>query len=119
MMIYRRTTVSFVLLVAAQIAGTLNLFAGIEVVGLKCEYSVDPMGIDMENPRLYWRLESHENNQFQTAWQVLVASSVESLKSDQGNLWDSGKVASDQTTHVRYNGKPLQSTQQVFWKVRS
>ena len=43
----------------------------------------------------------------QTAYQVLAASTPESLAKDQGDLWDSGRVNSDQTAHVEYAGKPL------------
>ena len=54
----------------------------------------------------------------QHAYQVLVASSPEMLKADQGDLWDSGKVESDQSVHVEYSGKPLGSRQGCWWKVR-
>ena len=54
----------------------------------------------------------------QTAYQVLVAGSAEKLAADQGDLWDSGKVASDQSTQVVYAGKALESRVQCFWKVR-
>ena len=33
-------------------------------------------------------------------------------------MWDSGKVASDDTIHIRYAGAELKSSQQVFWQVR-
>lgn len=54
----------------------------------------------------------------QSAWQVLVASNLRELKANHGDLWDSGKVASDQSIHVRYAGKALSSEQQCYWKVR-
>ena len=54
----------------------------------------------------------------QTAYQVLVASSEELLKKDKGDLWDSGKVESDQSIQVEYAGKPLESRMQCHWKVR-
>jgi alpha-L-rhamnosidase len=50
---------------------------------------------------------------------VLVASTPEKLAEEQGDLWDSGRVASDQTIHVAYAGKALQSRMRVWWKVRS
>ena len=40
------------------------------------------------------------------------------LAADRGDLWDSGRVASDETAHIRYAGAALSSSQQVFWKVR-
>src|SRR5262249_37669661 len=40
------------------------------------------------------------------------------LQRDQGDLWDSGRVVSDQSTWIEYGGKPLGSGQQAYWKVR-
>ena len=85
---------------------------------LRCEFSVNPMGIDTANPRLFWIVESKEFAQRQTAYQVLVASSATLLDTDRGDLWDSGIVASDETIHIPYAGKELKSSQEVFWKVR-
>ena len=90
----------------------------LRVVDPKCEYSVDPLGIDQPQPRLFWRLESAERGERQTAWQVLVASRADVLARDQGDLWDSGRRVGDQSTHIRYGGAPLQSSQAVHWKVR-
>jgi len=87
-------------------------------IELRCEYAVDPIGIGASAPRLYWKLSSAARGQRQTAYQVLVSSSSDLLSRDQGDLWDSGKVASDQTIHIPYGGKSLSSSQQVFWKVR-
>jgi alpha-L-rhamnosidase len=41
------------------------------------------------------------------------------LKQNKGDLWDSGKVQSDHSVLVAYNGKPLASGTQCFWKVRA
>ena len=54
----------------------------------------------------------------QVAYPNLVASSEAKLKSDRGDLWDSGRVASSQSVLVSYAGKPLASHAQCFWKVR-
>lgn len=54
----------------------------------------------------------------QAAYQVLVASSPERLAKDEGDLWDSGKVESDQSAQVIYAGKPLVSGADCHWKVR-
>lgn len=94
------------------------LSAAVTVVDLTCEYSADPLGIDKPNPRLFWRLESSERGAGQTAWQVLVASSLSLLESGRGDCWDSGKLASTESTHIPYAGRPLLGSEQVFWKVR-
>jgi alpha-L-rhamnosidase len=85
---------------------------------LRCEYARDPLGVDVANPRLFWKLKSHERSQRQSAYQILVGSSLKNLTEDNGNLWDSGKIVSDKTIHIFYEGLPLNSSQQVFWKVR-
>jgi len=84
---------------------------------LRCEYLENPLGIDMPKPRLSWKLDSSIRGQKQTAYRILVASSPEKLKSNIGDLWDTGKVESDQSIHVDYDGKPLESSTQSFWKV--
>ncbi len=88
---------------------------------LKTEYLTNPIQLDMEKPRLSWRLkpeESSARNISQTAYQVLVASSTELLAEDKGDLWDSGRVESSKSILVPYNGSPLKSQQRVFWKIR-
>jgi alpha-L-rhamnosidase len=93
----------------------------ISVRELRCEYLRNPAGIDTPSPRLSWILESGDpaaRGQRQTAFQVLVSGSRENLAADIGDLWDSGKTASDRSIHVRYAGKDLSSEQECFWKVR-
>ena len=85
---------------------------------LRCEYRVDPLGIEETAPRLSWIVESGERGQRQTACRRLVASSEELLSKDRGDLWDTGKVASDETIGTPYQGQPLVSQQRCFWKVK-
>ena len=94
--------------------------AGVRVEQLRCEYLDGPLGIDTPQPRLSWILTTPApaRGARQTAYQILVASSDAALQHDQVDLWDSGKVASDETNQLRYAGKPLASRQQAFWKVR-
>jgi alpha-L-rhamnosidase len=89
------------------------------VAGLRCELSVDPLGIDVAQPRLSWISGGDGRGQRQSAWQVIVASSADLVDANRGDLWDSGKVASDQTTDVRYAGAVLSSSERVWWKVRT
>jgi len=92
--------------------------ASMSVSTLRCERLENPLGIDARKPRLSWMVESRERNQRQTAYRVLVASSKAKLRADQGDMWDSGKVESDRSIHVRYAGKALASHGECFWKVR-
>src|ERR1051325_2369455 len=85
---------------------------------LRCEYLTNPLGIDSPRPRLSWTLESKARAQDQSAYQVVVASSEAKLNSNTSDLWDSGKVASGETLHISYEGKPLASSERCCWKVR-
>ncbi|MEW6249709.1 MAG: glycoside hydrolase family 78 protein [Planctomycetota bacterium] len=85
---------------------------------LRCEYLVNPLGIDRTTPRLSWRMVDGRRGARQTAYQILAGDSLEQLAADQGNVWDTGKVASDQSIQVAYAGMPLKSRQRVWWKVR-
>ena len=89
----------------------------LRVTDLRCEYLVNPLGIDELRPRLGWRFESDQRGQKQTAYQLLVASSPEKLKRNNGDLWDTGKVQSDQSIHHIYAGKPMESGMHSYWKV--
>jgi len=111
-----------VLLVALWVAVFAAIAPGQErsltVEGLRCEYRVNPLAIDVRAPRLSWALTSRQRGQKQSAFQVLAASTTETLARNKGDLWDSGKVESDQSIHVVYAGKELQSRACAFWKVR-
>ncbi|MCF7956595.1 MAG: glycoside hydrolase family 78 protein [Phycisphaerae bacterium] len=84
---------------------------------LRCEYMVNPLGIDVAKPRLSWLCQSGKRGQKQTAYHVLTASCREKLDENIGDLWDSGKVQSGRSIHVAYEGRVLASTMKCFWKV--
>jgi alpha-L-rhamnosidase len=107
------------LLVSAWGAIARDAAAELQAERLHCEYAVDPLGVDVSRPRLSWIVTSDERGQRQTAYKILVASSPELLDEDRGDLWDSGKFASDHTLHIHYKGSPLESSQQAWWKVRA
>ena len=109
------------LMLAASVFSVAAGSGSIAPVNLRCEYLTNPQGIDVGQPRLSWLLESRSPNRRglrQSAWQILVASSEKNLKRDRGDLWDSGKVESDQSIQVEYAGSALASRQACFWKVR-
>jgi alpha-L-rhamnosidase len=120
-----KSTAGLVLLLAFSL-GTLTGRAGETAAfhpeRLRCEYLVDPLGIDVAKPRLDWILAGAPDaprGQMQSAYRVLVASSPGLLAKDQGDLWDSGKVRSSETGFIAYAGAPLQSRETCYWKVRS
>lgn len=84
---------------------------------LECEARSNPIGIDVEHPRLSWKLKSDERGQAQTAYQILVASAPEKLAPGSADLWDSGRVNSAETTWIRYTGVSPRAFQRYWWKV--
>lgn len=94
--------------------------ADAQPIDLQCEYLKNPLGIDVIKPRLSWKMgtASTKRGQKQTAYQILVASSRMLLDKDHGDLWDSGRIKSDESVQIFYNGKSLKAGQKCFWKVR-
>lgn len=92
----------------------------IKVNDLKCEYRKNPLGIENEKPRLSWKLfeTNQTRGQKQTAYQIFVASSLENLDKNIADVWDSGKVDSNQSVNVTYQGNELESAKQYHWKVK-
>jgi alpha-L-rhamnosidase len=88
------------------------------ITNLNCEYRVNPLGIDVRRPRLSWQLASDRRGAAQTAYQLRAAADVASLAAGP-LLFDSGKVASDQSVLVPYGGPALGSGERVYWQVRA
>ncbi len=88
------------------------------VSDLRCEYKTNPLGIGDLNPRLSWKIVSEKNDQMQTGYHVLVATSPKLLKAGKADLWDSGKIDSEQCIQVNYQGRQLESGQRCYWAVR-
>ena len=85
---------------------------------LRCEYLENPIGLDVDKPRFSWVDTSSERGQKQSAYQILVSSTVENLAANRADIWNSGKVGSDETANIPYEGKTLSSGQIGYWKVR-
>ena len=85
---------------------------------LRCEYRHNPLGIDTPSPALSWVPESNQQQQKQTAYRILVASSAETLAKNVGDVWDTGKRISGNSIQIPYLGPPAKSNTQYFWKVR-
>ena len=91
----------------------------VSVSTVRTENMTNPIGIDTTSPYFGWRLESEKREVLQTAYRILVASSKELLDQDKGDLWDSGKVLSSSSVHIKYEGTKLKSNQYGWWKVKS
>jgi alpha-L-rhamnosidase len=83
--------------------------------GLRCEYLVNPLGVDTQKPRFSWVLEHSDRGQRQSSYEILVSTHP---NADVGDLWASGKVDSADSNQVVYAGKALQSAGTYYWKIR-
>jgi alpha-L-rhamnosidase len=90
----------------------------LKVTKLTCEYHRNPVGIDVSKPRLSWQLVSQQQQRSvkQTAYQIQVAADDNLWDSEL--IWDSAKVASDQSVLVPYEGTALQSRSRYVYRVR-
>jgi alpha-L-rhamnosidase len=82
------------------------------VSNLLTENLVDPVGIDVLQPRFSWQLISDKRNTMQSAYEIKVMLNKQSV-------WSSGKIMSDSSVHVAYKGSALQSGKKYTWQVRS
>ena len=85
-----------------------------ELQKLEVEYHQYPLALDVPSPRFGWQLVSnpHERGIYQTAYQLEV-------KDEAGKVvWNSGKVLTDVSQHVTYQGKALKPATRYIWKVK-
>jgi len=96
--------------------GASSAFHPVELI---CEYEHNPLGIDNENPRFSWKIVSQKKNQKQTAYEIIVSSSLNTIQKNRGDVWDTGKINSSQSIHIPYDGNMLQSYTRYYWRVRT
>jgi alpha-L-rhamnosidase len=86
---------------------------------LRCEYLVDPVGIDVREPRLSWTIESELSNQRQIAFQIVVWSGERAIADERERIWDTGRVEKGGTIGHAYAGPPVRSRERYWWAVRA
>jgi len=99
------------------IAGFISS-AQVTIKNLRCEMLNNPLGIDAPQPRFSWQLQSNERNVTQTSYQIIVSSTEQKLKADNGDVWNSGTINDNKSLLINYSGKALQSATKYFWKVK-
>ena len=87
-------------------------------VNLRCEYRLNPLGIDIRIPRLSWNFQSAERNKLQSAYEIIVSDKLADIRLNKGTMWASGKVTSSKNIHVDYSGPSLKSSTRYYWKVK-
>jgi alpha-L-rhamnosidase len=112
-MMKRKLVILFSCLLCLQLS-----YAQVSVKNLRCEMLVNPLGIDAMQPRFSWQLESDQRNIVQQSYQLIVSSSEQKLKADEGDIWNSGTVNENRSLLIDYAGKKLESAKKYFWKVK-
>lgn len=82
--------------------------SSLEAIALRTEYLENPVGIDITQPRFYWKCRGGNR---QTAYQIICTCEGKTI-------WDSGKVCAANMTHIPYEGEKLRSKMRVGWSVR-
>ena len=88
-------------------------------VSLSCEQITNPLGIENRQPLLSWKIESSENGVYLSAYELIVSDKKTDIDKNTGSIWHTGKVVSDETVFVPYQGTPLQPFTRYYWKVRT
>jgi alpha-L-rhamnosidase len=96
----------------------LSLSAQVELTSLTSDYKTNPIGIDNLTPKLGWIIQTDQGNTLQESYEIRAALSPENLKKGKKLIWETGRVNSSQSVHVKYAGEPLKSYNRVYWQVR-
>jgi len=92
--------------------------AQVSVQNPRLENLVNPMGLDVLQPRFGWQLVAERRNVLQTDYEIRVAANSTELSAGKKLLWNSGKTQSDASVWVPYNGPTLVSGKKYWWQVR-
>ncbi|MEP7230292.1 MAG: family 78 glycoside hydrolase catalytic domain [Ginsengibacter sp.] len=92
--------------------------AGLQPAALQCEYIDNPLGIDTKQPRFTWNFTAGEHNKIQSAYELIVSDNEKDVLRENGNVWSSGKINSNDNVNITYAGKSLQPFTRYYWKVK-
>jgi hypothetical protein len=99
---------------AARIEVNKGIVNQMTISELRCEYLAEPLGIDTDKPKFSWEIEGPRRQVTQAAYYLRVASTREALDCDESDLWDTGRLESDETLHIEYQGKQIASGSVYF-----
>ena len=88
------------------------------VNNLKTGNKIKPVGINKQNPKLSWKIKSNQTNVKQTAYRITAAKSREDLLNGENLTWNTGKIQSDKSHYIDYNGEIPSSGERIYWRVR-
>ena len=87
-----------------------------EITAMKVNSLTKPIGIDT-NPIFSWTLTSDGFGKSQSAYRIIVSTTMAKAEKGEGDMWDSGKIAGENNYDIAYDGQPLSSRTEYFWRV--
>ncbi len=97
---------------------SINCSSQLIVNHLLCNNLSNPLGTDVLQPQFTWQLQSNVRNVMQSAYEIRMGNREALSGKEKAIQWSSGKIISDQSVHVNYNGTPLQSGKKYYWQVK-
>ncbi|HWB25742.1 MAG TPA: family 78 glycoside hydrolase catalytic domain [Chitinophagaceae bacterium] len=96
---------------------TLTAFSQIQITSALCENKVNPLGVALQGLHFSWEMTSAEQGQYQTAYQLVISSSLNKLRAGNYDVYNSAKVPSSQSIMVKAGDKTFAPAQTCYWKV--
>ena len=109
-----KTLISFLLALVLVPASFAQRASFLQPAHLTCEYQSNPLGIDTDTPRLGWNFETSAKDQYQSGYEIVVRP-----EGGPSTVWSTGKVISNRSTQIDYQGEALRSFTRYYWKVRT
>ena len=92
--------------------------AQITVYDLQVEHRKNPIGLDVTQPKFSWKIKSEKRNTLQTAYEIRVGTNERDVQRGRNLVWSSGKISSDQSVYIDYQGKSLKPDTRYYWQVK-
>jgi len=86
--------------------------------GLLTDGMINPQAIDRGAPLFTWIMNDSDRGEKQTAYQIMVASSLTKIDANEGDIWDSKKINSSNSASVPFGGSILSPATRYWWKVK-
>jgi alpha-L-rhamnosidase len=114
---YKKATVRALLTATILFVAFTDIHAQLTIIKTLCENKASPLGVSAKNLHFGWELSSSQNNQLQTAYQVVIATSPAKLKAA-SYAWNSSAVKTNESVLVPYKGKALLPGTVYYWQVK-
>jgi len=100
-------------------ASSSDIFSqnSLRVTSVSCNHFDHATGV-LETPVFGWKLVTNQNDQSQTAYQIIVSSTKKNSEANIGDIWDSKKIVSADQINIPFGGKALESSANYYFKVK-